>query len=65
MIYFICSLMVTFPDGSRHTTDLNGYGEKFGSTYIINLERDADFKGVKSSVNLRSYEPFPGECHAL
>lgn len=51
------------PNGERHTQDLHGYGQKFGSSYIINLQRDADFKGVKSSVSLTSYEPFPGECH--
>lgn len=63
MIYLLCSIMVNLPDGTRHTKDLHGYGIKFGSGYIVNLQRDADMNGYTSTGSLTSYASFPGECH--
>lgn len=62
MIYFICSLMVTLPDGSKHTKDLHGYGQQVGTMLIIDLSRDAEFNGYTSTENLRSFHPTMGEC---
>lgn len=64
MIYLLCSIMVTMPDGMRHSVDLHGYGQKFGSGYIVNLSRDAEFNNIPNASKLTSYQDdFGDECH--
>lgn len=64
MIYLICSLMVTMVDGSRHSVDLTGYGERFGSGYIVNLSKSAETQGVQNAYHYSSYQDdFGDECH--
>lgn len=67
MIYLLCSIMVTTVDGSRHSMDLHGYGQHFGSGYIVNLSRDADSNHVADAYSSKytSYQDsFGDECRA-
>ena len=66
MIYLICSIMVTMPNGERTSMDLRGYGDHFGSGYIVNLSADAAKHGVANAyeTHYRSYQDdFGDECH--
>lgn len=52
------------PDGMRHSVDLHGYGQRFGSGYIVNLSRDAEFNNIPNASRLTSYQDsFGDECH--
>ena len=64
MIYLLCSIMVTMPDGSRQSMDLTGYGDHFGSGYIVNLSQDAANRGIQNPGHYTSYQDaFGDECH--
>lgn len=64
MIYLLCSILVTLADGSRQYVDLHGYGQRFGSGYIVNLSRDAESNNIPNASKLTSYQDdFGDECH--
>lgn len=63
MIYLVCTIMMATADG-RHSTELHGYGDKFGSGYIVNLSQDAADSGASEPSQYRSYQDsFGDECH--